>query len=124
MLVQQDGDLQIAQGELVTVTVRAFGTHYLAIFGDLLHADWTIVDPLHQTATGVVQEVRSFVAAAPGTEAFAISCDFVRNTQSQPNPGASYQILLKGSGPLVIQKQILPLPPFPAVRPFVFEVRA
>ena len=123
MLVQQDGDLQIAPGELVRVTVRAVGTHYLAIFGDLLHADWTIVEPVHQAAPGVVQEVRSFVAQGPGMEAFAISCDFVRNTQNQPNPGASYQILLQGHGPLVIQKQILPLPPFPAVRPFVFEVQ-
>jgi hypothetical protein len=123
MLVQQDGDLEIAPGELVTVTVTAVRTHYLAIYGDLLHAEWTIVSPVQPVAPEMVREVRSFVAQAPGTEGFAISCDFVRNTQNEPNPGALYEILLKGDGPLVIRKVILPLPPFPAVRPFVFEVR-
>ena len=123
MLVQQDGDLEIAPGELVTVTVTAVRTHYLAIYGDLLHAEWTIVSPVQPVAPEMVREVRNFVAQAPGTEGFAISCDFVRNTQNQPNPGALYEILLKGDGPLMIRKVILPLPPFPAVRPFVFEVR-
>jgi len=123
MQVQDDGDLEIVTGEVVTVTVTAIKTHYLAIFGYLLHAEWTIVAPVQPAGPDRVREVRSFVAQAPGTEAFAISCDFVRNTDNQPNPGALYEILLKGDGPLVIRKLILPLPPFPAVRPFVFEVR-
>ncbi len=123
MKVQQDGDLEIVTGEVVTVTVTAIKTHYLAIFGDLLHAEWTIVSPVQPAGPDKVREVRSFVAQAAGTEAFGISCDFVRNTENQPSPGALYEILLKGDGPLVIRKLILPLPPFPAVRPFVFEVR-
>ena len=46
MQLQPDGDLQIAPGETVTVAVTAVNTHYLAIFGDLLNADWVIAQPL------------------------------------------------------------------------------
>lgn len=123
MRLQPDGDLEIAPGELVTVSVTAINTHYLAIFGDLLQADWAIVQPLHQVAPNATQETRSFAAGVAPGEAFSISFDFIRNLQNQVNPGATYQITVVGSGPFRIQKSILPIPPFPIVRPFVFEVR-
>jgi len=122
----------ISPGELVTVSITAVNTHYLAIFGDLLHADWTIVQPLHQVRSTVpgdtrlfMQETRSFIAmTGPGSDGFSIQSDFVRNAQNQPNAGAAYEIVIAGSvGPFRIQKQIFPIPPFPIVRPFMFEVR-
>ena len=123
MVLQPDGDLQIAHGEVVTVTVTANRTHYLAIFSDLQQADWTIVQPVHAVTALTTQETRSFVAGAGAQEAFALSLDFVRNQQGAANPGAEYLIQLGGNqGPFVIQKRIIPIPPFPVGRPFVFEV--
>ena len=58
MQVQHDGDLEIVTGELVTVTVTAIKTHYLAIFGDLLHAEWMIVSPVQPVGPEMVREVR------------------------------------------------------------------
>ena len=123
MVLQPDGDLQIAHGEVVSVTVTANRTHYLAIFSDLLAADWTIVQPLHAASPTSVQETRSFVAGAGAQEAFALSLDFVRNQQGATNPGAEYLIQVRGDrGPFAVQKLIVPIPPFPVGRPFVFEV--
>jgi hypothetical protein len=123
MVVQQDGDLQIAHGEVVTVTVTANRTHYLAIFSDLLAADWTIVQPVHAISQTSVQETRSFAAGAGALESFTLSLDFVRNQQGATAPGAEYLIQVRGDrGPLVIQKRIVPIPPFPIGRPFTFEV--
>ena len=123
MVLQQDGDLQIAPGEVVTVTVTANRTHYLAIFSDLLVADWAVVQPIHQVGQVSTQETRSFVAGAGPQEAFALSVDFVRNQQGATNPGAEYLIQVRGDrGPFVIQKRIVPIPPFPIGRPFLFEV--
>ena len=123
MVLQPDGDLQLAHGELVTVTVTANLTHYLAIFSDLLVAEWTIVQPVHAVSPTSTQETRSFVAGAPAQESFALTFDFVRNQQGAANPGAEYLIQLRGDrGPFMVQKRIIPIPPFPVGRPFLFEV--
>ena len=86
-------------------------------------ADWTIVQPIHQVSPTAVQETRSFVAGSGSQEAFAVSVDFVRNTQGVPNPAAEYVIQVRGGqGPFAIQKRVRPVPPFPINRPFLFEV--
>jgi hypothetical protein len=123
MRIQPDGDIEIATEEKILVAVTAVRTHYLAIFSDLLTADWAIVEPLHATGNNGAREVRSFKAHAAGTEAFTITCDFVRNAAGDTNQGAEYEIALKGEdGPFTIVKRIRPVPPFPIARPFVFEV--
>jgi hypothetical protein len=123
MLLQPDGDLQIARGEVVTVTVTANNTHYLAIFSDLQQANWTIVHPIHPIGPVSVQETRSFIGGPPGLEGFALTLDFVRDQQGATQPGAEYVIHVKGNGgPFFVQKRIVPIPPFPIGRPFVFEV--
>jgi hypothetical protein len=123
MRVQPDGDLEIAHGEVVTVTVTANNTHYLAIFSNLLSATWTILQPVHQAGPNSIQETRSFVAGAGSQEAFALSLDFVRNQAGATNPGAEYFIDVQGNlPPFGIRKRIVPIPPFPVGRPFVFEV--
>src|SRR4051812_41895150 len=81
MQLQQDGDLQLKPGEVVTVAVTALNTHYLAIFADLLQADWSITQPLEAVPSGA-REIRSFTEGAGCTESFAITCDFVRNAQA------------------------------------------
>lgn len=125
MLLQPDGDLQIAPGEVVTVTVIATHTHYLAIFSDLQHATWDLVQPVRQTGPATVQEIRRFVAGPPGLESFALTLDFVRDMQGATRQGAEYLIHVKGSGgPFFVQKRTIPIPPFPIGRPFVFEVVA
>jgi hypothetical protein len=123
MLLQPDGDLQIGRGEVVTVTVTAHNTHYLAIFSDLQQASWTIVQPVHAIGPVSAQEARSFVAGPAGLEGFALTLDFVRDQQGATRPAAEYVIHVKGNGgPFFVQKRIVPIPPFPIGRPFVFEV--
>jgi len=125
MHLQDDGDLQIAPGETVTVTVTATGTHYLAIFGQLLRSEWDVVQPVRQVGPAVVAEVRTFIAPGGGREAFAISCDFVRDAAGAVNPAAEYVIEVAGSeGPFRVQKRIFPVRPFPVNRPFLFEVQS
>jgi hypothetical protein len=123
MQLQPDGDLEIAHGEVVTVTVMANRIHYLALFSDLLEADWTIVQPVHAVNPTSTQETRSFVAGAGTREAFTLTLDFVRNQAGGTNPGAEYLIQVRGDrGQFAIQKRIIPIPPFPVGRPFLFEV--
>jgi hypothetical protein len=123
MKVQADGDLQIASGEVVTVTVTATHTHYLAIFGDLQRAEWTLVEPVHPVSPTATEETRSFTAGVAGVEAFSLTLDFVRSREGTVHPLARYVIQVQGSlDPLTITKFILPIPPFPIARPFIFEV--
>ena len=125
MKLQPDGDLQVAPGEVVTVMVTAANTHYLAIFSDLQRAEWTIVEPVHQVSQVAVQETRSFVAGASGSEVFALTLDFVRDKQGATHPQAQYVIQVRGNRePFTVTKQIVPIPPFPIGRPFLFEVVA
>jgi hypothetical protein len=123
MLQQPDGDIQVAPGEVVRVAVTATKTHYLAIFGHLLQAQWTIVQPPTARQNGDVQEVRSFVAPPGGREAFALTCDFVRDGRGQVNADARYLIEISGVGQ-VPSKRVLPIPPLPISRTFEFEVVA
>jgi len=123
MLQQPDGDIQVAPGEVVRVAVTATKTHYLAIFGHLLQSQWTVVQPPAATMNGSVQEVRTFVAPPGGREAFAITCDFVRDEQGQVDADAQYVIEISGAG-RVPPKLVLPIPPLPISRTFQFEVIA
>ena len=129
MKLQADGDLEVAAGEIVTVRVTAVNTHYLAIFSDLQKTEWTIVQPVRSVPPGQPgvqtqsEETRSFVATTPGTEAFALTLDFVRNQMGATPHDARYVIQVVGSaGPFTVTKQIRPIPPFPIGRPFLFEV--
>jgi hypothetical protein len=86
-------------------------------------ADWNDRSAVTCGKPTSVQETRSFVAGAGAQEAFALSLDFVRNQQGATNPGAEYLIQVRGDrGPFAVQKLIVPIPPFPVGRPFVFEV--
>jgi hypothetical protein len=123
MLLQADGDLQIAPGETVRVTVTATKTHYLAIFGTLLQSQWEVVQPVRQVGPDTVTEIRTFVGPGGGREAFAISCDFVRDGAGNFNAEAEYTIEVVGNGgSFSVEKHIFPVPPFPVNRPFTFEV--
>jgi hypothetical protein len=124
MKLQPDGDIQVAPGERVVVAVTSISTQYLAIFSDLLTADWVIEQPLQALGNGA-REIRSFTAGDGGTDAFAITFDFVRNVQGQPDPDGSYEIAIRGDkGAFTIQKRILPSKILPINRPFLFEVVA
>ena len=123
MLLQPDGDIQLAPGETVRVAVTATKTHYLAIFGHLLQAQWAMVQPPTPVQSGGMQEVRTFVAPPGGREAFALTCDFVRDAQGQVSSEAQYLIEISGVGS-VPPKRVLPIPPLPISRTFQFEVVA
>lgn len=123
MLQQPDGDIQVAPGEVVRVAVTATKTPYLAIFGHLLQAQWTVVHPPATAPDGRVQEVRTFVAPPGGREAFALTCDFVRDEQGGIDADAEYLIEISGVGH-VPPKRVFPIPPLPISRTFQFEVVA
>ncbi len=123
MLLQPDGDIQVAPGEMVRVAVTATKTHYLAIFGHLLQSQWTIVQPPLPGPDARVQEIRTFVAPPDGREAFALTCDFVRDLHGQLDSEAEYLIEISGVGHLP-PRRVLPIPPLPISRTFQFEVVA
>lgn len=125
MIVQPDGDFQIKPGEVVTFTITAINTVYLAIPSRLRQATWQIVAPPHSVGPNTTQEMRRFQAGltTPDVESTTIIFDFIRNAADVVPPGAQYVVDVQGSnGAFVARKVILPIPPFPVDRHFMFEV--
>jgi hypothetical protein len=125
MILQPDGDFQLQPAEVVTITVTAVNTIYLAIFSRLRRAEWQILSPPRAVAPNQIQEVRRFQAglAAPDLESTTILFDFVRDANDNVPNGAEYVVDLQGSlGPFRPRKLVLPVPPFPIDRHLVFEV--
>ncbi|MNC92548.1 hypothetical protein D3C83_89980 [compost metagenome] len=61
------------------------------------------------------------MAPPGGREAFALTCDFVRDMQGGLDDDAQYLIEISGTGH-VPPRRVLPIPPLPISRTFQFEV--
>lgn len=120
-----NGNFRVAPGEIVNVAVTAQNTMFLAIFSDLLVADWDFVSPPQQVGANRVREVRRFTAPqnAPARESFTLIMDFIRTPGVPIPPGTQYIIELQGSIGNPIQVPVPPVAPFPVDQQFIFEVR-
>jgi hypothetical protein len=125
MNLQPNGNFHVTAGEVITVTVTAVNTMYLAIFSDLLVADWDRVTPPQVAGPNRASETRRFTASTlAGREAFTILFDFVRNPGQMVPPTAQYIVDVRGTVGVPVSVPIPPVPPFPLDQQFVFEVRA
>jgi hypothetical protein len=124
MILQPNGNFHLTPGEVITVTVTAVNTMYLAIFSDLLVADWDRVQPPQVSGPNQASETRRFRASttAPAREAFTILFDFVHNPGQIVPTTAQYIVDVRGTVGVPVRVPIPPVPPFPLDQQFVFEV--
>jgi len=94
MTIKPNGDFLVKVGEVITVTVTASDTKYLAAISPLSFGHWTVTSPPN-VPPGSLKEVREFVVAMP-TNSFDVAFGFL------PPPGvapAKYHINIAGSDP-------------------------
>ena len=121
MRVQDDGDLEVSPGEMVTVEIEAFQTAFLAHTGPLHIGQWLTVTRVSPTT-----EVRTFIV----TQTFSSSFSFTIGFDFSPADGgkipstAKYVTRITGSGPggAVRVRENRPTSILPATRSFSFEI--
>lgn len=121
MRLQQDGDLEVSIGEIVTVEIEAMDTAFLAHTGAIQLGQWTSVDRILPS-----REVRQFeVTSSFSTNfSFSIGFDFSLGQGGTIQPGAQYSVRISGTGPGTppLPRIIRPTSILPATRVFTFEV--
>jgi hypothetical protein len=94
MTIKPNGDFLVNTGEIITVTVKASDTQYLAAFSDLSSGSW-ILTSLPNVPPDPLSEVRQFVMIGT-VNSFDIQFGFL------PPPGtapASYHVAIAGNAP-------------------------
>jgi len=121
MKLQQDGDLEVALGETVTVEIEAAGTAFLAHTGSLQLGQWKSINNVPP------KEVRMFTVGPTFSRNFSFSIGFDFSPAVGGNtilPSAQYTVRITGDGPsrFVRERIIQATPILPTVRVFSFEV--
>jgi len=121
MRLQQDGDLEVSLGEIITVEIEATDTAFLAHAGAIQQGQWTSV-----TNPSPSKEVRQFTATSAFSKnfVFAIGFDFSLGPDGKIPANASYSVQLTSNmpGPPLRPRTIRPTSILPSTRVFTFEV--
>lgn len=118
MQIKPDGDFLVKQGEVITVTVTASDTKYLAAISQLSYGGWVVTSPPN-VPSGNLREVREFVMQV-ATNSFDVAYAFLPPPGSAPG---SYHINIVGSdaGGAAFDDDILnPGSPVPVVLDYTF----
>jgi hypothetical protein len=119
MTRQQNGHFLVKVGEIITVTVKASDTKYLAAFSPLSSGNWVLTS-LPNVPPDPLAEVRQFVMPGVSTNIFDVQFGFLPPPGSAPG---SYHVNIVGSDPSGIPfDQEIPNPnsPFPPDRLYTF----
>lgn len=120
MKQQLDGDLEVSQGETVTVVIVADFTALLAHSSAIDRGRWESVVISGST------ETRQFTvdAAFSNPFHFVVGFDFSPGTGGTIDPNARYTITITGDGPdgFVRKRTIFPTAILPTTRVFNFEI--
>jgi hypothetical protein len=109
MKIKPNTDFLVKPGEVISVTVQAFNTLYLAGFSNLSSGNWIPVSPPNP-------EVRKFIAPNVPINSFDIAFAF----EPAADP-AKYHVTIVGDpAEDTFQEDIPPLPPLPAGRDYRF----
>jgi hypothetical protein len=116
MKKKPNGDFLVKPGEIITVTVQASGTEYLASFSDLSFGNWVVVSPPN-VQPNPDTEVRKFTALPVPANSFDIQFTFNTTDDS-----AKYHVTIVGvSGEDTFEEDVLPPPPpLPEGRDYTF----
>jgi hypothetical protein len=107
MRIKPDTDFLVKPGEVITVTVLASGTVYLAAISDLSFGNWIPVSPPNP-------EVRKFIVSDVPTNSFDIAFAF----EPAADP-AKYHVTIVGDpNEDTYSKDIPPDPPLPTGRDY------
>jgi hypothetical protein len=121
MKVQPDGDLEVSQGETVTVEIDATDTAFLASTGPLQVGQWASVTPVSPT-----RERRTFKVSNTFSTNFSFTSgfDFTLGPGGKIPATAKYTVSISGSGPggAVRVREIKPQSILPSLKTFSFEV--
>jgi hypothetical protein len=118
---QDDGDLEVSIGEVVTVETTATDTAFLAHTGPIQMGQWESID-----RPNPLVEIRCFTVNATFTRnfSFVIGFDFSPGVNGLIAATAQYRTRITGSGPggTVRERITTPTSILPTTRVFSFEV--
>lgn len=119
MQIKPNGSFLVKPNEIVTVTLTASDTKYLAAISPLSFGNWIVSSPPN-VSPNPLTEIREFVMVAP-TTSFAVTCGFL------PPPGtapAGYHVKIEGNDPADVPFDddiLYPNSPMPSIRHYTFE---
>jgi len=116
MRIKLNGDFLVKPGEVITVTVKASGTEYLASFSGLSFGNWVVVSPPN-VPPNPDTEVRKFTVLSVPANSFDIQFTFNTGDNS-----ARYHVTIVGNpAEDTFQEDVLPPPPpLPEGRDYTF----
>ena len=121
MRLQQEGDLEVSLGEIVTVEIEAANTAFLAHTGALQVGQWQSVQHFAPS-----REVREFTVTTSFSNifSFTVGFDFSPAPDGKISPTAKYVVRIRGIGPggFVRQRTVQPMAILPTTLVFSFQV--